>query len=177
MRIAFIVVLLTLVCFGNTAQDSPSKDGRIWGHFGTASKEDGVLIKGAYVQGVIDGLRVGATVGYFDGRLDESDRVLNYEKQCVAEKGSACAVLPAAMYKEETFYKEALAGVDKEKEKLTPMHHTSVLDVVRQTDKFYSDYRNTPVCMIAAVQESIRSLNGTPSTEQALELMRKQGCS
>jgi hypothetical protein len=47
--------------------------------------------------------------------------------------------------------------------------------VVHQTDKFYADYRNTPVCMIVAVQESISSLRGQASSEQQLEMARK-GC-
>jgi hypothetical protein len=69
-----------------------------------------------------------------------------------------------------------MAGADKVREKLLPQNGTSALDIVRQMDKFYSDYRNTPVCMIHAVQESIHSLNGTASTEQELQMMRK-GCS
>ena len=77
------------------------------------------------------------------------------------------------MTKPETLWNEA--GVDQVTAKLTPMNHTSVLDIVHQTDKFYSDYRNTPVCMIQAVQESIHSLNGKASTEQGLEMMRT-GC-
>jgi len=47
---------------------------------------------------------------------------------------------------------------------------------VHQMDKFYSDYRNTPVCMIVAVQESISSLSGRAMSEQELEISRK-GCS
>jgi hypothetical protein len=53
----------------------------------------------------------------------------------------------------------------------------SILNVVHQVDKFYNNYKNTSVCMIVAVQESIQSLNGTASSKQDLEMMRKQGCS
>lgn len=53
--------------------------------------------------------------------------------------------------------------------------HAPTLDIVNQMDKFYADYRNTPVSMITPVQESIVSLRGRVSSEQELELERK-GC-
>jgi len=53
--------------------------------------------------------------------------------------------------------------------------HISVLDIVHQMDKFYADYKNTSVCMIVVVQESISSLSGTAMSEQELEVVRK-GC-
>jgi len=175
MRSVFIVVLFSLVSFGNAAQDNPLKqDGRMWATYGNASSQ-GVFIKAAYVQGVLAGLDVGATVGYLQGRTDEADAVVNYAKQCVADKRSSCADISESVGKPETLFKEAMAGAGKVREKVLPQNGTSVLDIVRQTDKFYSDYRNTPVCMIHAVQESIQSLKGTASTEQGLETMRK-GC-
>lgn len=96
-------------------------------------------------------------------------------KQCAAEKGRLCPDMPERKTKLEALVHEGMAGADKVREKLAPHNGTSVLDIVHQTDKFYSDYRNTPVCMIHAAQESIQSLKGTASTEQELQTMRK-GC-
>jgi len=147
MRSAFIAVLLTLVSFGCVAQDSPLKaDGRLWETF------DNPSIKAAYVQGAIEGLRAGAARGYVRGWVDkkqQTDSGTNDEKAVIA-------------------------GMDKVLAIYTP--HASVLDVVHQMDKFYGNYKNTPICMIVAVQESIASLKGTASSEQGLEQMREQGC-
>lgn len=103
-------------------------------------------IKAAYVQGAIEGLRAGAAHGYVRGRVDEKQR----------DAGTITA------------------GMDKVLAIYSP--HASVMDILHQMDKFYGNYKNTPVCMIVAVQEAIASLNGTSSTEQDLELMREQGC-
>jgi hypothetical protein len=134
-----------------------------------------MFIKAAYVQGVLAGLGVGATEGYLQGRIDEGNDFVDYVKQCAAEKGRACPDVPERKTKLEALLQESMAGADKVREKLAPQNGTSVLDIVRQMDKFYSDYKNTPVCMIHAVQESIQSLKGTTSTEQELAMMRK-GC-
>jgi hypothetical protein len=153
MRIGLMGVLLTLVSFGGVAQDTPLKsDGRMWGTWGSSSSQ-GMFIKAAYVQGAIEGLRAGAARGYVGGRVDEKQQT------------------DAATSEVKTI----TAGMDKVLAIYTP--HASVLDVVHQMDKFYSNYKNTPVCMIVAIQESIQSLNGTASSEQDLEMMRKQGCS
>jgi hypothetical protein len=168
MRSAFIVVLLTLVSFGCEAQGGSLKaDGRMWENFDNAS------IKAAYVQGAIEGLRAGAAHGYSRGRLDEKIEALNYVKQCV-QKGPCAAVPIASMIKADSS-NEVVAGIDKVVSDVSPQH-ASVFDIVHQMDKFYGNYKNTPVCMIVAVQESIASLKGTSSTEQDLELMREQGC-
>lgn len=175
MRRLFIAVLLAATTFGIVAQDSPIKpDGRMWATYGNASLQ-GMFIKAAYVQGVLAGLDVGATVGYFQGRNDEANDFVDYAKQCAAEKGRACPDIPERKTKPEALLHESMAGADKVREKLLPQNGISVLDIVRQMDKFYGDYRNTPVCMIHAVQESIQSLKGTASTEQGLAMMRK-GC-
>ena len=175
MRRVFIAIFLSLIPFVSAGQDSPLKpDGRMWAAYGNASSQ-GMFIKSAYLQGVLAGLDVGATVGYLQGRIDEGDDFVDYMKQCTAEKGRACPDIPERKTKPEALLHESMAGADKVREKLAPQNGTSVLDVVRQMDKFYSDYRNTPVCMIHAVQESIQSLKGTASTEQGLAMMRK-GC-
>ena len=168
MRSAFIAVLLTLVSFGCVAQDSSLKaDGKMWESFGNPS------IKAAYVQGAIEGLRAGAARGYSTGRLDEKTEALNYVKQCV-QKGP-CAAFPIASLIKADSSDEVVAGIDKVVSDVSPQH-ASVFDIVHQMDKFYGNYKNTPVCMIVAVQESIASLKGTASSEQGLELMREQGC-
>ena len=175
MRRPLIAVLLAVTLFGSAAQDSPMKpDGRMWAAYGNASSQS-MFIKSAYVQGVLQGMDVGATVGYLQGRNDEGNDFVDYVKQCAAEKGRSCPDIPERNTKLEALLHESMAGADKVREKLAPQNGTSVLDVVRQMDKFYSDYRNTPVCMIHAVQESIQSLKGTASTEQGLAMMRK-GC-
>lgn len=175
MRTPLIAVLLAATTFGIVAQDSPMKpDGRMWAAYGNASSQ-GMFIKAAYVQGVLAGLDVGATMGYFQGRNDEGNDFADYLKRCAAEKGRACPDIPERKTKPEALLHESMGGADEVREKLLPQNGTSVLDVVRQMDKFYSDYRNTPVCMIHAVQESIQSLKGTASAEQGLAMMRK-GC-
>ena len=168
MRSVSVFIVLLLTSFG-TAQDSLKKDGRMWATYGTASQQ-GVFIKAAYVQGAIEGLRAGAARGYVTGRLDEKNDALNYVKQCV-EKGPCATVPIASMIRPESSWNEITTSMDKVAEEYLP--HTSVLDIVHQTDKFHSDYKNTPVCMIVAVQESIASLKGKASTEQELEMMRK----
>jgi len=63
MRVPRIAVLLAVTTFGTVAQDNPMKlDGRMWAAYGNASSQ-GAFIKAAYVQGVLAGLDVGATVG------------------------------------------------------------------------------------------------------------------
>ena len=171
MRRMFFVVLLFLIPFGSMAQDSPmNSDGRtweLWGKLGSAS----LPVKAAYVQGALAGLHTGAFIGYSSGRLDGESAALEHLKPCV--KGP-CAGIPPAMLITPLTTDEIKAGADKVEDGFTPQH-ASVLDIVRQMDKFYADYRNTPVCMITAVQESINSLRGTASSEQGLEMERK-GC-
>jgi hypothetical protein len=73
MRSASILaVLQPLIPFGSIAQDSPLKpDGRMWETWSNVGSQS-LLVKGAYVQGTIEGLRVGAVVGYYTGRTDDS---------------------------------------------------------------------------------------------------------
>ena len=175
MRIAFIVVLLTMVPVGNLAQDSPLKaDGRMWTTFSNSGPQ-GSSIKAAYVMGAVEGLRAGSAIGYSDGRLDEAADILNDLKQGAADKDHSRVDIPAALAKPEALPNAVMAGMDKEEAKIMP-HHSSILDIVRQMDKFYNDYRNGPVCMIVAVQESIQSLQGKGSSDAELQLMREQGC-
>lgn len=175
MRSVSIAVLLSLIPFGSVAQDSPmNPDGKMWDLWGRTGSQ-GLLVKGSYVQGAMEGLRVGALVGYYSGRLDEKNDALDYVKPCL-DKGP-CADIPLAtlMKPMNSSMNEFEAGANKVRGKYTPPR-SSVLDIVHQMDKFYSNYRNTPVCMITAVQESISSLSGTASSEKELELNRK-GCS
>ena len=173
MRSAFTAVLLSLIPFSNLAQDSPSKpDGRMWAMFGSSGSQSS-LIKGAYVEGAIEGLRVGETVGYLSGRMDEQNDALDHLKPCL--KGPCAGIPLTSLIRAGNSTTEWLTGADKVRGKYAPQN-TSVLDIVHQMDKFYSDYRNTPVCMIVAVQESISSLSGRAMSEQELEISRK-GCS
>ncbi len=170
----FIAVLLSLIPFGSIAQDSPLKpDGRMWAMWSNSGSES-FRVKAAYVQGAIEGLRVGAVVGYYAGRADEKSDALDYVKSCL--KGPCAGIPLASLIKPLTnsSTNEFEAGADKVRGKYAPQN-ASVLDIMHQMDKFYSDYRNTPVCMIVAVQESISSLRGTASSEQGLEMARK-GC-
>jgi hypothetical protein len=132
-----------------------------------------MFLKAAYVQGVIEGMRAGVTLGYLDGTVDEA-KVIDPDGACGAKH------LPSGMVDEKQIFafnsKRIMASLDKARTKAIPDDPRSTLDIVRQTDKFYGDYRNTPVCMIQAVQESIKSLNGTASSEKDLEVMRKVGC-
>jgi hypothetical protein len=139
-----------------------------WNNSGSES----LHVKAAYVQGAIEGLRVGAVVGYYAGRLDEQSDALDYVKPCL--KGPCAGIPLASLINTSTSTNKFEAGANKVRGKYAAQN-ASVLDIVRQMDKFYSDYRNTPVCMIVAVQESISSLNGTASSEQELEMSRK-GC-
>jgi hypothetical protein len=173
MRSAFIPVLLSLIPFGSVAQDSPLKpDGRMWGTWSNGSQSS--FVKAAYVQGAIEGLRVGALVGYYAGRMDEKNDALNYVKPCL-DKGPCAGIPIARLIKPLTnsSTSEFEAGANKVRGGYAPQH-ASVLDIVHQMDKFYTDYKNTPVCMITAVQESISSLRGTASSEQELEMARRE---
>jgi hypothetical protein len=175
MRSALIAVLLALIPFGSVAQDSPLKpDGRMWGTW-NSSGSGSLSVKAAYVQGAIEGLRVGSLAGYYAGRTDEKNDALDYVKACL-DKGPCAGIPLASLIKPVTSssLNEAEAGATKVRVGFTPQH-ASVLDIVHQMDKFYADYRNTPVCMIMAVQESISSLRGMASSEQELEMERK-GC-
>jgi len=174
MRSAFIAVLLSLVPFGSIAQDSPLKpDGRMWAMWSNSGSESS-FVKAAYVQGAIEGLRVGAAMGYYAGRLDEKNDALDYVKPCL--KGPCAGIPLASLIKPLTnsSTNEFSAGADKVRGKYA-LQNASIFDIVHQTDKFYSDYRNTPVCMIVAVQESLSSLRGTASSEQELAMVRG-GC-
>lgn len=176
MRIILVAALFVLLAIGSTARDNPSTvvDGRVWQEYGD-SGPTGILIKGAYVRGAIEGLRVGALVGYLRGRIDEKNDALEYLKPCL-DKGP-CATIPVATLirpEDGRTWTAIAAGADKVRAGYTPKG-ASVHDVVMQMDKFYSDYRNTPVCMIQALQEAVASLNGSPSTEKDLDVMRK-GC-
>jgi hypothetical protein len=175
MRKAFVGVLLTLIPFFSLAQDSTLRpDGRIWQTYSSSGSQS-TFIKAAYVQGAIEGLRVGASLGYFTGRTDEKNDALDYVKPCI-EKGPCAGIPITSLVKPSTnaTWNELKLGADKVGEKFTPQQ-ASVLDIVHQMDKFYADYKNTRVCMIVAVQESISSLRGTAMSEQELELVRK-GC-
>jgi hypothetical protein len=172
MRSAFIVVLLSLIPFESIAQDAPSKpDGRMWQILTNLGPES-ARVKAAYVQGAIEGLRVGALVGYLRGRTDEKIDALNYVKPCL-DKGPCKGIPVPSLINSST--NEFGAGANKVRGGFTPPQEVSMFDIVRQVDKFYADYRNTPVCMITAVQESISSLRGMASSEQELEISRK-GC-
>lgn len=175
MRSAFIAVLLILTPFANIAQDSPLRpDGRMWQTWTNFGSES-LFIKAAYLQGAIEGLGAGALTGYLHGRSDEANDALDYMKPCL-DKGP-CAGIPLAMLIKpvtNSTTNAMMAGADKVLERFKPQN-ASTLDIVHQMDKFYGDYRNTPVCIIQAVQESIRSLNGTGSSEKELEMLRK-GC-
>lgn len=174
MQIAFFAVLLALFSVGTTAQDSALKpDGRMWQSFGNSGSQ-ATFVKAAYVQGAIEGLRVGAYTGYLEGRQEEYRDAFDNVKQCL--KGPCAGVPIASLIKDpDSLLKDSMAGGDKERAKVSPQD-ASVLGIVHQMDKFYSDYRNTPVCMIVALQESIQSLQGKASTEAELRLMREQGC-
>jgi hypothetical protein len=156
------------------AQDNALKpDGKMWATWGNSGSQS-MFLKAAYVQGAIEGLRVGALSGYFTGRLDEKNDAFDYVKPCL-DKGPCAGIPVASLIKPSTNdWNELKAGANKVRAGFTPQH-ASVFDIVHQMDKFYTDYKNTPVCMIVAVQESISSLRGTASTEQELELSRK-GC-
>lgn len=122
--------------------------------------------------GAMEGLRVGSTVGYYSGRLDEKSDALDYAKGCL--KGPCAGIPLASLIRTANATDQLEAGANKARGKYAPQN-TSVLDIVHQMDKFYSDYRNTPVCMITAVQESISSIHGTAMSEQELEMVRG-GC-
>jgi hypothetical protein len=168
MRSAFTAVLLFLIPFGSASQDSPLKpDGRMWDAWSNSGSES-LHVKAAYVQGVIEGIEAGTTFGYYRGRFDEVDAYV--------DKGPCASIPPTKLTKpsSNTTVDELKVGADKARAEAMP-EGVSVLQIVHQMDKFYSDYRNTPVCMITAVQESISSLHGTASSEQGLEMERK-GC-
>lgn len=179
MRSAFIAVLLSLIPFWSVAQDSPLQpDGRMWQTWSNLSSR-GAFVKAAYVQGAIEGLRVGALTGYYAGRIDEKKDAFDYVKPCL-DKGPCAGIPLASLIKPvlkplpNTITNEFEAGANKVQEGFRAQH-ASVLDIVQQMDKFYTNYRNTPVCLIMAVQESISSLRGTAMSEQELEMSRK-GC-
>jgi hypothetical protein len=173
MQRVLVAVLLSLIPFGSIAQDNPVKpDGRMWGAWGNSTSQS-FFIKGAYVEGAIEGLRVGATVGYFAGRLDEQDDALEYLKPCL--KGPCAGIPIASLIRTEPNMADEFAGADRVQGKYaTP--NTSIVDIVHQMDRFYSDYKNTPVCLIVALQESISSLHGTSMSEQELETVRTTRC-
>lgn len=174
MRHVMIVVLLVFMPFCSTAEDSRLKpDGRMWQAWSTQNTS--TFIKAAYVQGAMEGLRVGSFVGYLRGRMDEKSDALEYVKPCLA-KDQPCASIPLSNLIKpfnDAASGELATGGEKVRSEYSP--NASVLDVVRQMDKFYADYRNTPVCMVTAVQESIDSLRGNASSEEQLKLVRG-GC-
>lgn len=181
MQKLIIATILVLIPFGTMGQDrygSFSKpDGKMWETWTKmASGDMPMFIKAAYVQGVVSGLTAGSAVGYYSGRIDEKNDALNYMKPCL-EKGQPCSGIPIAnLIKPVEKYAsdEFDTGLNKIQSNFTAQH-TSMFDIVHQVDKFYADYRNTPVCMVAAVQEAISSLNGNASSEEALNMERK-GC-
>jgi hypothetical protein len=175
MRSAVIAVLMSMIPFGSIAQDSPLKpDGRMWQMWGNSGSQSS-FVKAAYVQGAIEGGRVGTFLGYYTGRMEERKDALEYLKPCL-DKGPCTGIPLASLIKPLTnsTTSEFEVGANKVRGGFTPQH-ASVLDIVHQMDKFYADYKNTSVCMILAVQESISSLSGTAMSEQELELARK-GC-
>ncbi len=173
MRSVSIAVLLSLIPFGSMAQDNTLKpDGRMWATWGNSVSQS-MFIKAAYVQGAIEGLRVGASLGYFTGRLDEKNDAFDYVKRCL-DKGPCAGIPVASLIKPSTNdWNELKAGADKIRAGFTPQR-ASALVIVHQIDKFYADYKNTTVCMIVALQESISSLHGTAMSEQELEISRKE---
>src|SRR5215472_6348385 len=175
MRRAF--VLLALIPFGSMAQDSPLKpDGRMWQIFTNSGPQSG-FIKSAYVQGAIEGLRVGTYAGYIRGRNEEASASLDYIKPCI-DKGP-CAKIPLPMLLKPVNVNtltEYTVGAEKARGEFSTRETTSMLDIVHQMDKFYADYKNTPICMITAAQEAILSLRGAGSSEQELQTERETGC-
>jgi hypothetical protein len=176
-----VIVAGLFIPFGAMAQQNQLKpDGTMWKSLEAAYPGmAGVTIKEAYVLGASQGLRVGAAAGYFAGRGDEKNDALGYIKPCI-ETGP-CARIPVDTLLRPLTNKdvdEFGAGADKVQGMFTA--HSSVLDVVHQMDKFYADYRNTPVCMITAVQEAIGSLRGMASSDEQLNEERnaalKGGC-
>jgi|SRR5690348_6845988 len=154
MKRTTLGLVLFLLPLSGVAQDNTLKpDGTMWEAWNNSGAQS-MFVKAAYVEGAIEGLRAGATEGYYAGRID----------------GTSGSQVPMANATEGKFQ----AGADRVRAEITPQH-ASVLEIVRQMDKLYSDYRNIPVCMIQAVQESIHSLNGRASSEKELEVMRK-GC-
>ena len=176
MRSAFIAALLVLIPFGSVAQESPLKpDGRmwqVWSNSGSGTMP--TLMKAAYVQGAIEGLRVGSTTGYYKGRLDEKSDALDYVKSSIEKEGPSVNIPLANLVKRLSTMDGLEAGASKIQAGYTA-RHASALDIVHQMDKFYADYRNTSVCLVMAIQESIASLNGNASSEEALNMERK-GC-
>lgn len=174
MRSALIIAsLLVLIPSWSAAQDNPMKpDGRMWETM-TNMGAQASLLKEAYVQGATEGLQEGAVTGYVTGRTDEKGDALTYIKPCI-ERGRA-GIPPASMMKPvESSRNDIIAGAVKVRDGLVP-RSLSILDIVHQMDKFYADYKNTPVCMIQAVKESISSLRGEASSEENLQAERK-GC-
>jgi hypothetical protein len=53
-----------------------------------------------------------------------------------------------------------------------PSESLSNGEIAEQVDKFYEDYRNTPVCMDDAVLQAIESLHGHPWTNAELAIYR-----
>ena len=151
MRSVSIAVLLSLIPFGSMAQDNTLKpDGRMWATWGNSVSQS-MFIKAAYVQGAIEGLRVGASLGYFTGRLDEKNDAFDYVKRCL-DKGPCAGIPVASLIKPSTNdWNELKAGADKIRAGFTPQR-ASALVIVHQIDKFYADYKNTTVCMIVALQ-------------------------
>ena len=173
MRRMSVAFLLFLVPFGSMAQDNALKpDGRMWATWGNSVSQS-MFIKAAYVQGAIEGLRAGASLGYFTGRLDEKNDAFDYVKPCL-DKGPCAGIPVASLIKPSTKdWNELKAGADKILAGFTPQR-ASAFVIVHQIDKFYADYKNTTVCMIVALQESISSLHGTAMSEQELEMSRKE---
>lgn len=176
MKRTTLAVVLFLFPLAGVAQDNtPKPDGTTWQTW-TDSGSQGMFIKAAYVQGALEGLRAGAMLGYLRGRNDEADADLAYVQPCI--KKGPCAGIPVQMLIRpinNSTVDEYTAGADKLRGRFAPQS-ASILDIVHQTDKFYADYRNTPVCMIQAVQESVNSLGGKASSGKELEMMRKQAC-
>jgi len=105
--------------------------------------------------------------------MDEKKDAMDYMKPCFA-KGQPCADIPVNSLLRpwtDAYTTEMSASAEKMSGEYS-VPNTSVLDIVHQMDKFYADYRNTPVCMITAIQESIASLRGHASTEEQLQLER-----
>jgi len=171
MRTALMAVLLSLIPFGSMAQDNSLKlDGRTWHTWGDSDSQ-GLIIKAAYVLGALEGLQEGATVGYYAGRMDEKNAALDYLRPCL--KGPCAGIPLSHLISDST--KNFAAGADKVASQYISKN-ISIGDVVQQMDKFYSDYRNTSICMITAAQESVSSLQGTAMSEKDLEMARKTGC-
>ena len=128
MRNAFIAILMSLIPFGSVAQDNTlQSDGRMWATWSNSGSES-LFVKAAYVQGVIEGFKVGATLGYYSGRLDEKNDALDYVVRC-RDKGPCAGIPLGNMIKPKSNMDDFGPGVNKVRERYASQN-ASVLDIV-----------------------------------------------